>query len=834
MEVKPEPVEQLKNAGNVSKVMLNVSENETGYVSMETDTSGNWQNNSEIRKNNNTTIHVNYSAVEKMAESIPIQTKPKKVSIVDFTKSDPKHDTIDIDTNDVSKQVNQIIDEAVKINEEKLNAKNNEQSNKQNNEINNNNESNCDHSTSTTTTTHEKNKWAPKQNEIEIIEHLNSENIKSNDTKTNLVEIPIQPILHESRTFDFNEYNTDNSLAVSSTSTRTETPSTGPNSLITSDIEDGYKGNDQHKSRIIEATCEESKEDFIESQFGFLSEHENFDSQTNTNENDDEKDVETIVSSTMIYDNSIKESPSIIKKDVINELTHFINSNRLDSFIRSNNESNNSTEENKVRHSLSNFHIGAYTNGNSKSHTISSSNSSTSDRQQSIDHENNVNNVPDKEQEAIASPKIPIGRSMSFHSTFASLADHDENTNGTSIGNGTSRSISYVSLNGPTKSGNNSGEEKSNEFNKMPCKKSPSELSIADTPSLQSIEVMKLILNKSHTLNRDGVPSAPKKTAVNQEIRKNNQRNVHENELKQQTNDVMAPSKLKTETKTWKYQGPPSVNLSTWGERPKSLVHIKNDDDYIFGARSKVVDQKNRFSETNGDRSNNNVRPSDNPFQKVDENCKSNMCKLPVVRGVEYKKNSPTHKDDSTIDDIPDSVQQSLRSNYKISRIVAQRPLSVCTTSLNQNANQNFDQISREKSFPSVINRVQSFNGQHEAIIKSRTNSTAGINEKNNSTDIEKPIFSQFTLRKTGLKEKILDESNSKKTVPVDNHYKKNAIIEPKANKIECKNKIPTAPKPPPILAKPINRPKKADSRDELLDSIRNFNRDTLKRKCIY
>ncbi|XP_031626231.1 probable serine/threonine-protein kinase DDB_G0282963 isoform X2 [Contarinia nasturtii] len=824
VEVNQESVEPLKNGVNVSKVMLNV--NETGYVSMENDISNNWENSTDIKNHNNTTIQVNYSAVEKPVETLTVQTKAKKVSIVDFTNPDPNHGEIEIDTNDVSQQVNEIIDEAVKINEEILNAKNSEQhNNKQSNEINNNNERNLDH------TTYEKNKWAPKQKEIEIIEHLNSEHSKSNDIKTALVEVPIQPILHETRTFDFQEYG-DNSLAVSSTSTTAETPSTGPNSLITSDIEDGYKGNDQRPK--IESTCEESKEDFIESQFGFLSEHEH--SEANSNENDDvddEKCVQAsgIISSTMISENdTFKESPSIVKKDVINELTQFINSNRLDAFIRPNNETNNADETSK-RSSLSNFHIGAYANGNSNT-----SNSLTNNKQQS-GNEDDVNHIPqiticDKEQSS-ETPAIPkpighqIGRSMSFHSTFPSVADHDENENGTSIVNGTSRSISYISLNGTTKpNNNNSSNETLNEFNKMSCKKSSSELSIADTPSLQSIEVMKSILNKSRTLNRDGVPCAQKK-AINQENGKNNQRNFHENEVNQQTNDDMASSKMKTETKTWKYQGPPSVNLSTWGERPKSLVHIKNDEDYISGAPSKVVT-------SNGDR-HNNVRPSEKPFQKSDEYCKNNSCKLPVVRSVEYKKNTLSNNQDSNHDDIPDSVQ--FRSNYKISRIVGQRPNSVCvpTTNLNQNSNenQNSDKIPREKSFPSVINRVQSFNGQHEAITKNRTNNSVGTNVISNrfsSNDTEKPIFSQFTLRKTGLKEKILDECNPSKKITVNhssNHYKKIPVNEPKVNQ------IPTAPKPPPTLTKPKNRPV-VDTRDELLNSIRSFNRDTLKRKCIY
>lgn len=50
-----------------------------------------------------------------------------------------------------------------------------------------------------------------------------------------------------------------------------------------------------------------------------------------------------------------------------------------------------------------------------------------------------------------------------------------------------------------------------------------------------------------------------------------------------------------TETKTYKYQGPPAINLSTWSERPKTKVSLKEDTDYRINNKDQVY-LKNNFN----------------------------------------------------------------------------------------------------------------------------------------------------------------------------------------------------------------------------------------------
>lgn len=883
-----------KHSLNVSKVMLNVNEVEpqlTENGNNKTDKPIQSVVNTDLNSArdeilNNSTVHFKCSLNKKTATVEGNKTKPKKVSVVDFrvSNSQPEIDENDISKQvneiideavkineakliaeyDISKQVNEIIDEAVKINEAKLNAENERKngvknvSYKQTNEINNNNDNNKN-----------VHNFAEKENGIEnqAEVHPNFEMNKSILKRNVSPEIPIQPIINEIRTFDFQEYS-DNSLPASTTSTlnTTETPSTGPESLITSDIEDGYKGNDVEKKRKAEPTYEDSKEDFIESQFGFLSEH--LDSKMNI-DSDDEKTVGSIkitdaVSSTMInnkFGQTFKTSPTVEKKDVIDELTQIINCNRLETFIKPNNDTNKQIEVAK-RSSLKNFHIGAYSNDNNENNKIDTINDSTNDNQipehkvrdnvtfnSTVRQDDSIKIPKDLNSDTFVIPK-PVGRSLSFHSTIPGINDRVDNTNLPSDLSAASRSFSYISLNGSSKHETNNNQ--TSDLNESTRKKSVSELSIADTPSLQSIEVMKSILNNSRSKNLDCTPETQKT------VEPDNQRNLHENEEKAHKEDLSA-SNIRNEPKTWKYQGPPSINVSTWGERPKSQVYIKSDNDYIFGGSSKMAALQKRFSESNEQKYHNNDHSSVKPFKKQTEHCENSTCKLPVVRGVEYKKNIPLNNKDPTSEDTQDSIQRSFRPNYhEISCIISQKPppektkTGYTTMTLNRNINSKYSSDSvPAKSIlkSSQINRAQSYDGQ-QGIQSSEQSETLAKNNKSNGghkikdpeTDVsdklstkklEKPMFSQFTLRKTGLKEKILDESNVTKNTANHNDCSKSAATKHKVNA------IPTAPKPPPLLKKPLVKPiakgnSTEDPRTELLNSIRSFNRDALKRNCIY
>lgn len=818
--------------------------------------------------------------------------KPKKISVVDIN-IEPSNETIiissneinensvkkrdSIDQEDISKQINEIIDQAVEINESKLNANNENIKNvpvEEYNEINNNNVCKIEAESPV---------WNYKLPDPPVLDGGKTFiSMPNNEDDSESSEIPIKPVLNETHTFDFQEYHSDQSLSNSTTNTM-ETPSTGPESLITSDIEDGYKGNDAEKNRRIEM----NREEFIESQFGFLSEH--LDSKTNEDDADDEKlfKKSDVISSTMIT-NKINDtyttlSPTNEKSEVISELTYLINGNRLDTFIKPNTEKNGSIDVSK-RSSLANFQISAYTNGNHenvKTKTISPKSSSHNDRGDttqtpvskrfSLTNGLGVVNNEENNKDDV-SPK-QVNRSMSFHSTFS--MDRDENSENQNKSGKLSlapRSTSYVSLIGMQKAENRNGPLSLASNLNDSRQKSNSELSIADAPSLQSIEIMKSILSSSLALNVERKSTSKEKQSTPTEIKAENENKKQSIDVQNEKQNIVDGVKLRSanEKKTWKYQGPPAVNLSTWGERPKSQVYIKSDNDYIFGGGSKMAALQKRFSGINEDSDSNRMHNNrhSNGFKSnaPEQQCENDSCKLPIVRGVEYKKNVLLNGKNvmkTELNDATDSTDQMIRPSYEISRIVSDKPFSeklaasYTTLTLSRFPNA----LHRpESNAPKptngkfgVAHRIHSFNGHNEnesngdivngnGIQKTNDEKSGKRSEafvkKEKTTEVEKPLFSQFTLRKTGLKEKILDDNTKSVTKSIINTEQCNGTTnEPKVKL----NPIPTAPKPPPILKKPKTLrsvsanaiPNTVDTHDQLLDSIRNFKRDTLKRNRV-
>lgn len=848
----------------------------------------------------------NHSTTDETVAPKQNVTKPKgkQVSVVELNHSDVDitYEKNKIDQVDISKQINEIIEKAIEIKETKLNAENTRASYektlvKQVNEINNNNndEGVCNHPT-TDDENSNCNQYQCEITKLKRAHHNPDEQSSKDDPK----EVPIQPILNETRSFDFHSYS-DNSLPTSTTSTMntTETPSTGPESLITSDIEDGYKGNELEKKRKFEITREDSKEDFIESQFGFLSEH--LDSKTAI-DSDEEKSSNfiekcDIASSTMIADKgneTFRISSSSDKTDVINELTHIINGKHFETFIKPNNNLSTYSVELSKQSSLSNFQIGAYSKSNYESikpsndrieneHIVSELNEKAAQKSNSFERNpsKSFTKIDDSQKHAktFIMPK-PISRSLSFHSTFAIIMQHEENVkNSIDASNlsATPRSNSHLSLHRISKYEKRDNKAKIN-LMELSRPKSTSELSIADTPSLQSIEVMKSILSSSLTLHPENnnnttttdQESSSKSDDIKFELDKSNQRKPQKHKENVLNANANANANANTnnpnatnQQKTWKYQGPPkpSINFSTWGERPKSMVHIKSDKDYIFGGTSsKMAALQARFSGGQEENRNNATYSDRYAAKKADEHCDRISCKLPIVRSVEYKKVVNNTKSESK-EDATDSIQEvdSFRSNYEISRIVCEKPFSEKTStsyaksmpnSSTTNPNQSSD-IVPVKSFQNInlkvesVHRLQSFNGpikiqsinQTEAVKQNNVQQLESISKPAHKTDKhkdipEKPIFVQFALRKTGLKEKILDEGNS----TISTNDKKGASVKPQTNIVKA-SPIPTAPKPPPILKKPTIKPTpkvQSDPRDQLLDCIRNFKRDTLKRNKIY
>lgn len=779
-------------------------------------------------------------------------TKTKSVSVVNLNSSNcGKIEKLnETDQTAVALQVNEIIDEAIQINQSRMSTEMNKEYEKNPQtescfEINNNNNNN---------NSDDKDHHGEKKIGEEFYKHYDQDKCKpqihngAENLKAATAEVPIQPVLNETRTFSFHEYN-DHSLPTSTTSTlnTTETPSTGPESLITSDIEDGYKGNELEKKRKSEFVKSDSKEDFIESQFEFLKEH--LDNKAN-NDSDEEKTMEfskqDIISSTMINENHkqpVRMQP-VDKNDLINELTQIINCNRLDTFIKPNAQTNDSVAASK-RSSLKNFQISAYSNGNTFETTkskpiayISESCSQTpieygdtSDSQLAFDSNGLSHAIEDetnvKSDETFVIAK-QINRSVSFHSTSASAMDDEASATDDDPGLGlytTQRCSSYLSLNGPQKYEQNTVQSQESCATGSVRQKSSSELSIADTPSLQSIKVMKSILNSSIKMNPDSKniqkEEKPSDAYANEADIDNSQ--IRSDAHKKET-------AVTNQKKAWSYQGPPSINFSTWGDRPKTTVNIKSDEDYIFGGTSKMAALQKRFSGVETEKRKDVHPPAElSTYKKPNVQCDSSLSKLPVVRSVEYKKNVPN--------DSPDSSPQitSFRPNYEVSHIVSKNSLPkkepINSFSKSGTENNVFKAIpikltsSTQSNIPNsnFMPRVQSFNIPKET----QSINQVKVTKEVDTEELEKPIFTQFKLRKTGLKEKMFDK-----------RCKDDAKLPNGAQTENGTKPIPTAPKPPPILAKPKIRPvsmnNKVDTRDQLLDSIRNFKRDTLKRNVIY
>lgn len=877
---KIKPFKPIETSDNVSKVMLNVDEIKTLCSQNEV----NREHGEEFTFNQRITANEDpyiqgpsISDVKKRSSGLDTtnttntssttNTNVKQISIVD-TSNDCSHGKFEIDEDDVSKQVNEIIDEAVKINEAKLNAEN-QQKNTQNdkiyeqaNEINNNNGHFCNHAAT-------EKEIMSSQNQYEKPLSSKCSPAKHDRMKVHSTEVPIQPILNETRTFDFHEYS-DHSLPTSTTSTfnTTETPSTEPESLITSDIEDGYKGNSEKLKN--ENNYEDSKEDFIESQFGFLKEH--LDNKA-SNDSDDEQAIDSIkrcniISSTLITDKFSETydiPPFLDKSNVINELTHVISSNRLDKIIKPNNETHNVLASGQ-RSSLTNFHIGAYSNGNSPTEATNSTDFANGEpkSKHDIPNEDNISNQLMNQAKRLATvddrtdqiqyttftmPK-QINRSMSFHSTFAIPNDRAENTENPNLEPVLTTSLSNVSLNEnlkPNKQIDNGLEPR-----------------IADTPSLQSIEIMKTILNSSFSKNPDlTVTNQNKQIISNAAIPQmnDNQRDFHANKQNEVNVEGVKNSNaqqlnMKSGSKTWKYQGPPAINLSTWGERPKSLVHIKSDNDYVVSETSKFSALQKRFSGTYEGIPKDAKLSAGLKNDKTKTHHDDGSCKLPIVRSVEYKKNMQSGDTFAKLEDTPDSVQKcsSFRPSYEISHIYSDKSGNTHSTAIldrNANANANTIQSSdsmQAKSFssnPRLVHRVQSLNEQSQILPNNQRKESfndrkqngalekpikkPNLNKHTHTKETEKPIFSQFTLRKTGFKEKILDECNSNTNLVPPKIDTKIIGNVPDAN--QKANPLMTAPKPPPMQKSALNHSKiLCDPRDQLLDSIRNFNRGALKR----
>lgn len=832
-------------------------------------------------------------------------------------------------------------------------------------------------------------------------------------------ECPILPIIKTKPQLDFHDCS-DNSLTttdITAVEAKSESPepSVEQENVITSDIEDGYLGNDVKSKQLL--SQQKERDQFIENEFEFLSEHDDNSTieQPLQQQQEERKSGATVMTTTSIDEphmNVVNEKYSsrdetkqnghtdvirqkstdsngatVTKTDVIDELNDIINAKRLDSVIKKCEESDDIDAA--KRSSLANFQIRAYTKSMSENNsTVHSKNddyqtkaidASDVTKMNGIERSNSLaggdvgifmkpREYTPMKRSSLTLPRH-INRSDSFHSTHTMQSSYLQQppSNGEPLSL-TPRSSSYISLIGTQRYENKTSNKQlfGNGISETTRRKSSSELSIADSPSLQSLVVMKSILSNSrkNSLNLadteaplkavklsfdEEVPAPvaiaePKQKIVEQPL----QEKQDEILVEKETVTVVKSAAKADEPKKWTYQGPPAVSLSTWGERPKSQVQIKSDNDYKFGgvvATNKTTALQKRFSAA-AENANDDPQPKQqlnkrystpNPIVKKFEapalkpvtapkpaakptvvvqsrddvdsataeltlspevskeyerritplpssQCKPELGTIPIVRGVEYKKNINLDeefiKNDPIMrDDGHRSVSRS-RSSYEVSRIVNERPFSyygngsgpasvgfdpvVSTMTLgrvpipNKFAG-NFAPQPYQKSNGHAIQRNSSFSTistarmslapesienfgetpakqQQQPVLKQTNRSPVVVKfgtYESQPRSPEKPVFAQFTLRKTGLKEKIIDDEQQKQQR--SGAASRNSTVTSPAT-------APAAIPPPPAFPKPINATKRTtaepkrsysyepDPRNQLLDSIRNFSRNDLRK----
>uniref|UniRef100_A0A1B0CDR1 Proteoglycan 4 n=2 Tax=Lutzomyia longipalpis TaxID=7200 RepID=A0A1B0CDR1_LUTLO len=602
--------------------------------------------------------------------------------------------------------------------------------------------------------------------------------------------------------------------------------------VINSDLEDGYQRN------LLLQSLEKRRERYIENEFAFLTKMDD--------DREPEKDAE-VQQEVVVKDFAIEKMPprkqqSIEegKNEVIDELNSVISSNRIESVIRRVEQPEEIDAAKPCN--LSNFRISTYT-VEEDTHTavkpvvkpvVNGSGSPEEEfneedflRRASIDVEERPRDYvkrPSLTQSTFFRKTTPVARSDSFHSTRADF--------GNSFA-GTPRSSSYISLLAAQKFESRTSPRHSVEFPNPPRRYS-SELSITDSPSLQSIEVMKSILSSSRknsmthlpevaTVGEEKAPqelrveilekSEPEKAVLVQrvEVKKPpppvvekkvelNGRKLEQNERKQEENErklELSEKKLEQNErkleqnekkpelngkkqeqieeeeapKKWVYKGPPKINLSAWNERPKVQVCIKSDSDYCFGGSTTLP---------RGFRTDQAISVPV-PEKKEPEGLNNH---LPVVRGVEYKKNvppleeqcepaavilrkpevrqKPVNRVNSITSASPNVRPLSLGNFSKIAPVVrgfraeeeaAQQHLTraVSVTKINSSAAVQPAPapavVMSEKKIEKVPEKVP------EKIPERKTNATFLANGQQKSSPPEAPFW-QHTLRKTGLKEK--------------------------------------------------------------------------------
>lgn len=546
--------------------------------------------------------------------------------------------------------------------------------------------------------------------------------------------------------------------------------------------------------------------------------------------------------------------------------------------------------------------------------------------------------------------RIVITRSDSFHSIGQQKRYSDyEITRRSNLNALPQRSTSFLSLVHSQKAEMRSSTLAQQDLN-VPYnrQKSTSELSISDVPSLQSLEVIKNILNcrkaslqdinssisksalgddapiieegttGTTSTKIDVLKSCTEKVIYNDTIEK---KDIMIKKLETQKSEPVAEcnnnkdnadGKKKSEKQQWRYSGPPKINFSTWNERPKAKISVMNDKDYIFGGVSTTLpcnsSRNNQSDMVDASLRHSNytvIVSTDNNSSISSKDSKEAERRLPKVLGVEYKKDvvvlrhnnnanrisessssDGSNKNTTTLINIkqrPATMDYSANvdSNYQNNQFVSFNRLISHNSNNNTNNNNSnmkkytpivhgfvkLDNISETqadvKSLP-ITNKItdtSSIKKPEAPIVPAKPSylrltsadamrnvkmlsakTTVAISVDNNESPPEEMPFSQ-TLRRTGLIEKMLNNDKKMESMFGKVLDQPKGIAEENVEKVTFRQYSQPAhsvasPPPPPM---PLTFRKSApvsdkmndsdDARSQLLDAIKNFNMDSLRRK---
>ena len=520
--------------------------------------------------------------------------------------------------------------------------------------------------------------------------------------------------------------------------------------------------------------------------------------------------------------------------------------------------------------------------------------------------------------------RLLISRSDSFHS-IGQARNYETNSKKGPL-NPAQRSTSFLSL-VQTQKAEALLNKSSSDNAPYSRQKSSSELSISDSPSLQSVEVLKNILNSSRksslqdNLVKEEQPIVQRQEVIvevvkkkeeivkpHSEVVKSQREEIYSSEraepIKPQRKLEKTPDRQITESVVqakpaetqWRYSGPPKINLSTWNERPKVEVAIAADSDYKFGGLKSTGHRdfrssSEKFSETFSSSVNkrHTVHISSEPIAR-EEFVKEETIKFtkPKVLGVEYKKdvspviardtpaeivNKPVILRDSsseivtkpsrTIINIKPRPMSMDMSNSYSTIVTSTTPSSVSFNRLSSNVKKftpvvhgfklnNIKEADKAEPITTTFIKKEVEVSEKKSVPPNvpskptflRSTSSGDINRNMKFTAVEKSLedetdypFSQTGLRKTGLKEKILlNDKNTKSMFGKVVEPKEESFVRSFNQESHIARSLshPVPPKPPtapPPMAFRKSEPVSLETRDQLFDAIKNFNKNSLRHK---